>query len=441
MSAEPSLRQRAISGTLATVAGFGASQVLRLGSNLILSRLLFPKAFGLMAVVALFMQGLSMFSDIGITPAIVQHKDGDQESFLRTAWTMQVVRGVVLWFGLSLLAYPVAAFYGEPELVWLLPAVGLNAVLTGFRSTAVATMSRKLLLGRLTVIDLLSQGASVVVMVGAAFIRPSVWALVFGGLTSSLVSVALSHVLLPGIRHRLRWDKSASKELVRFGRWVTMSTAFTFLASQGDRAILSTFVSLSMVGVYSVAANLAQTVVGVFNRLSDAVLFPAFAGWGREGPQKLKEQFYRVRLKTLWWFLLPPCVMIIIGAPTVRLLYDIRYHEAAWMLPLMGVSLLLHVLVITMDPVLLATGDSYRHMLVTIAKGLLVFVAMIVGGHLDGVRGVLIGNIVGRVLQYPIVVAAVRSKGAWTPWLDLAGILGSAAIILLGRWLLGDLAR
>ncbi|HWP09437.1 MAG TPA: oligosaccharide flippase family protein [Polyangiaceae bacterium] len=432
-----SLRRRAISGTIATLAGFGASQVLRLGSNLVLSRLLFPKAFGLMAVVALFMQGLAMFSDIGITPAIVQHKDGAQESFLNTAWTMQVMRGFALWICLALLAYPVSLFYQEPELRYLLPAVGLNAVITGFRSTAVATLNRKLMLGRLTIVDLVAQAVSVAAMVSYALLHKSVWALVVGSVVGSFVSVVLSHVVLPGIRHRLHWERGSSKELFKFGRWVTLSTAFSFLASQGDRAILSTFVSLTMIGVYSVAANLQQTALGIFNRLGDSVLFPMYATWGREDPAKLKAKLRQVRIKTLWWFMLPPCGMAILGAPVVRLLYDARYHEAAWMLPLMGVSLLLHVLVITIDPILLATGDSFRHMLVTIAKGLMVFLAMVIGGHVDGVRGVLLGSIAGRALQYPLVALAIRSKGAWTPWIDLIGVTASAVLIVGARALLG----
>jgi len=434
---EGSLKQRAIAGTIATLAGFGASQVIRLGSNLVLSRLLFPKAFGLMAIVQLFMQGLAMFSDIGITPAIVQHKDGNQEEFLNTAWTMQVLRGFVLWACLCILAYPVSLFYDDAQLRYLLPAVGLNAVIVGFKSTAVATMSRKLILGRLTLVDLISQGLSVASMIAYALVHRSVWALVVGSLVGSVASVVLSHMILPGIRHHLKWDLRAGRELFKFGRWVTMSTAFSFLASQGDRAILSTFVSLTMIGVYSVAANLMQTAMGIFNRLGDAVLFPMYATWGRDDQAKLRPRLIKVRMQTLWWFMLPPCAMAILGAPIVRLLYDVRYHEAAWMLPLMGVSLLLHVLVLTIDPILLATGDSYRHMVVTISKGLVVFLAMVIGGHYDGVRGVLIGNIVGRGLQYPIVAIAIRSKGAWTPMIDLVGVAISALLIVGARALLG----
>jgi O-antigen/teichoic acid export membrane protein len=428
-----SIRRRAISGTIVTLGGFGVSNVLRLGSNLILSRLLTPETFGLMAIVSLFLQGLTMFSDFGITPAIVQSKRGQDPPFLNTAWTMGIFRGFALFACMCILAYPVGRFYDHPDLFLILPAVGFNAVIFGFRSTAVATQSRDLVLGRQTAIDLVSQVATIVVMVTWAWFDRSVWALVVGGNVGALVSVVLSHLALPGIKHRMLWNRECAKELLGFGKWITFSTAFSFLAAQGDRAILSTFVSLSMVGIYSVATNITQVPGNVLAKLQSSILFPVYSRWGRGDRKELADKVYRVRLKTLAAFLAPPCVIAVVAEPTIRLLYDSRYHEAGWMLSLMCIALVLHTLTTTIDPILLATGDSFAHMWLTMSKGLVVFLAMVVGGYLNGVHGVLIGSIVGRGLQYPLLVVALRGKGLWMPWLDLGAVAGALAFIFAGR--------
>ena len=68
-----SLKKLAIRGTIWTIVGYGASQILRFGSNLILTRLLFPKLFGLMALLNTFIIGLHLFSDIGIGTIIIQN--------------------------------------------------------------------------------------------------------------------------------------------------------------------------------------------------------------------------------------------------------------------------------------------------------------------------------------------------------------------------------
>src|SRR4051812_36532958 len=77
-----SLKMRALRGSLWTILGYGGSQVLRLAGNVILTRLLFPEAFGQMVLVNVFLQGLHMFSDVGIGPSLIQSKRGDDPDFL-----------------------------------------------------------------------------------------------------------------------------------------------------------------------------------------------------------------------------------------------------------------------------------------------------------------------------------------------------------------------
>lgn len=100
------LRQRAMRGAVISLGGTAGHQVMRLLSNLALTRLLFPEAFGLMALMQTFMIGLQMFSDIGLRPSIIQNPRGEEPDFLNTAWTLQVARGVVLWLGACALAWP-----------------------------------------------------------------------------------------------------------------------------------------------------------------------------------------------------------------------------------------------------------------------------------------------------------------------------------------------
>jgi O-antigen/teichoic acid export membrane protein len=92
-----SLKTLAIRGAIWTIAGYGAGQLLRLGGNLVLTRLLEPKLFGLMTLVFVFITALHLFSDLGIGVSVIQNKRGDDPVFLNTAWTLQVVRGVFLW--------------------------------------------------------------------------------------------------------------------------------------------------------------------------------------------------------------------------------------------------------------------------------------------------------------------------------------------------------
>src|SRR5215218_6278937 len=101
----------ALVGSAFAIGGHVASQAVRFASNLALQRLLWPEIFGIMALVATFQQGLAMFSDIGIGASIIQHRRGDHPEFLRTAWTLQVIRGMLLWAAAVVVAWPLSRLY------------------------------------------------------------------------------------------------------------------------------------------------------------------------------------------------------------------------------------------------------------------------------------------------------------------------------------------
>ncbi|HEY7930058.1 MAG TPA: oligosaccharide flippase family protein, partial [Steroidobacteraceae bacterium] len=143
-----SLRFRAIRAGVWTIGGYGATQVLRLGGNLLLTRLLFPEAFGLMALVQSVMIGLSMFLDVGVEASIIQNKRGHEESFINAAWTVQVVQGLMIWLALCILGQPAALFYKAPMLAQLLPVAGLASLIGGFSSTKMPLAARNLALKR-----------------------------------------------------------------------------------------------------------------------------------------------------------------------------------------------------------------------------------------------------------------------------------------------------
>ena len=157
---------RAMRSSAWTASGFAISQVIRLASNLVLTRLLLPEAFGLMALVTVAMIGLANFSDVGVGQAIMANRRGDDADFLDTAWTIQVARGGLLWLATCALAAPVAALYDEPSLARILPVAGLTLLIAGFNPTRIETANRHLALGRVMLLDLTSQAIGVAVMLG-----------------------------------------------------------------------------------------------------------------------------------------------------------------------------------------------------------------------------------------------------------------------------------
>ncbi len=432
-----SLRGRALKGAVWTVGGYGFGQVLRLGSNLVLTRLLFPEVFGLMALVNVVLQGLQMFSDIGLAPSIIQHKRGDEPSYLNTAWTIQIIRGIGLWMICVGLAWPLAQFYGEATLLWILPVSGLTAAIAGLNSPAIFVANRRLHLHWLTLLELGTQVAGIAVMIVWALMWPSVWALVAGGVVSAVTKMLLSHLLLPGERCRLQWNGEAARALFTFGRWIFVSTVLTFLVTQGDRLIFGKLLTMEQLGIYSIAVMISMFPIQIVQRLTGMVVFPAYSDVVRSG-RGLTSAFHQARHPLVILGAVLTAVLIADGRWVIEFLYDERYAGAGWMLQLIAASILLRVFESTNGAALLAAGKAAEVAAGSAVKLVGMAVLVPVGWWLAGLQGALVALIGAEAAKYCLSALLVRRSGLDVLTRDLGIVLGVAATAVVG-WVAGQI--
>lgn len=435
-----SLRSRAASGTAVSLAGQMAAQGLRLVSNLILSKLLFPEAFGLMALVNMLMLGLAAISDVGIQPAIIRHARGDEQRFLDTAWTVQVTRGVILWVIGSALAWPMAHFYREPALLTIVPIATLSALLAGFASTKIVTLTRHMQPARVVVIETVTQIVGLVVMVAYAWKWPSVWALVAGGLATAGARTLLSQLAIPGPANRFAWDREVTEHLVSFGRWIFISTLFTVAASRVDFAMLGRLVPVETLGIYSIGVILAIVVRDVLGKITLFVVMPALSVSHRAGHDVLRRNYLRLRAVAL-----PAALLAILGAtvlapPFFQYLYDVRYHAAIWIAQLSMAALWFTYLTDITGSALVALGDSRAWAIANIVRFFATALGCAIGFLLGGLPFLLIGAAAGAFATYVVAAWLLRAYGIGTLRTDLphtatAVVLGAiaAGVPLIGE--------
>ena len=384
-----------------TIVGFGSGQILRFGSNLALTRLLFPEAFGLMAIVTVCFIGLEMLSDIGINTSIIQSKRGDDPDFLRTAWTLGVIRGLILWLCACLIAWPAAWFYGEPQLASMIPVSGLTSLLMGFQTTAIPQHSRQMKFGKLTVLRLISQAFGLTVTVLLAWQMRSVWALVLGGVIGTTFQTWLPYRVLPGIRHYIAIDRTCVREIIRFGRWLLFATAMGYLAGQAaDKLVLGKLVSPEILGIYSLAFMLAQLPSSVVAALMGQVFYSALSEVARNDDSRYAEKLHHVR-DSIWRPLLLLIVSLGFFGPLLfETLWDSRYHAAGWMLQLLLINVWFDGLNSSLNAALLARGDSFAS---TVQNALMLLIGvpgMMLGYFHGDVAGLIVGMLAGKVAAH-----------------------------------------
>lgn len=431
-----SSRQIVIRASVWTLIGYGAGQALRFGSNLVLTRLLSPELFGLMALVIVFLVGLQLFSDIGIGTSIIRHKRGDDPVFLNTAWTMAVLRGLLLWICCFIIAVPASRFYEEPQLLWLLPLMGFSTLLSGLNSTALFTLNRHLAVRQLALLELGGQAASIVVMLTWAWLSPTIFALVAGNFASVIFQLAWSHRLNPGPRNRFAWDPTAVKEVVSFGKWVFLSTVMTFAAMQTDRLVLGKLLSMKMLGIYGLAFTLADIPRQIVRALSNKVIFPSFSKMSELPPAEFRAKIHRSRGSVLMLMGGALAVLVSVGSFLVSILYDDRYQAAAWMLPVLSMGVWPVILTQTIDPALLAIGKPHFNAYGSFLSFVVLAVGIPFGESTFGVMGAVVAISLAAIPHYVVINYGLYREGMACLGQDLkatAVFLGILALALAVR--------
>jgi O-antigen/teichoic acid export membrane protein len=419
---ETRLQDRVLKAGSWTLAGYGVNLCARLLANLILTRLLFPEAFGAVAAAAALTMGLALITDFGVGPVIIQSPHGEQVSFLRTAWVFQLWRCTVLWIILlgvcALLSLPAirnllpaGSVFANPSFTLVTASLGLTLVLGGAESTCVFLNIRHLNYKPIVTIELVSRIVMLPLMIIWAWIAPSVWALVGGTLIASVLRLVLSHTVIPGPRMGLNWEKDHLQEIVRFGRWIAVSSFATFIAQQSDVILLGILMPGSVLGLYAVAKLLADAGEGLLEKLNGALALPVMGEVLRKDPSKLQDRYYRFRLPIeLTAGLLSGCLFAA-GQFVVNFLYDARYAEAGSMLSILALGTAIYPFLIIRSA-FAATGDAHLFAAISILQAVSLVVCMAIGFFAFGLLGIVGGVALHRIIP-SIAAIFLAHKRDW----------------------------
>jgi O-antigen/teichoic acid export membrane protein len=350
-----------LASVLWMVISFGSMLVAKLGSNLVLTRLLAPEAFGLMGTAMAFFTTLEWLSDMGIQPALIRHKHGSRSDYLSTGWWLGLFRGFGLTGIAALIAIPLVDFYEQPELLGVLLVLALRPALMSLRSPAMPTLRRNLNY-RNVFIDEFGQVlvASIVSVILACFI-PSVWAIVIGTMSGVVVGIVLSYALCP--MKVGKYNRAASKEICGFGRTVLLNTLVMALLLNMDRLLGLKFVSALEMGLYAIAFNLAAVLEGLITKACDV----HFSMLSRLPNQEKQNEFQRrITSKVTKWMMPLLAVGVMLGPFVINLLYDERYTGAGIILSIFIARQMIRGIGQLQFQLLLARGEVNR---ATVAYG------------------------------------------------------------------------
>ncbi|HJK98010.1 MAG TPA: oligosaccharide flippase family protein [Polyangiaceae bacterium LLY-WYZ-14_1] len=427
-----SLRGRAIRGSLVSVAQAVAANVIRLGSNLVLTRLLFPEAFGIMALIHTLMSGLHMVSDIGLHPIVINHGSAEQRWFRDTIWTIALVRGAMLTLLGLIAAWPMAVFYQEPDLVFYLPVVSLSAFVLGTTSVNWILAQRRLDFLRIASIEVGIQVVAAAATIGLAWWTRNEWALVVGSLFGPCFQSLMSHLAVPGDRDRIAWNPEVVDNVRRFGKWLFVSSIATFLAGRLDVLLLGRLMPMGVLGVYSLGSMIARLPQDLGYRAMGFVLQPALAAAIRKDPSRATERARQIQEPIVMAAGVPLLWVGLFAPAFFELFYDERYHEAATFAQLLVPAVWFSLLGLVASQTSLALGHSRPLALSNIVQLVATAAACLGGWALAGAPGFILGVGAGALAGYAVISYALVREGSVLFDLDLWATARLTPLLLLG---------
>ena len=223
-------------GALVSTAGQGANFVLRIGSMVVLARLLSAEDFGLVGMVIAFTGFLDIFRDFGLSMAAVQRASISQAQHSTLFW-------INLGIGLLLATFCVVAapflvtFYQEPRLLWIAVVVGLGFLFNGAAAQHRALLQRRMRFTALTALEVISLIVSTGVGVGMGAAGLGYWALVALNVCPTAVS-AVGFGLLPDGCQVVPIGEPTMRSLLGYGGTVTLDGVITFITYNADKVLL-----------------------------------------------------------------------------------------------------------------------------------------------------------------------------------------------------------
>ena len=438
------LRARMLRAAGWLLGGNISSQALRLLSNLILTRLLVPEAFGLVAAVNTLYFALVMFSDLGVWQSVVKSERGTQTRFLGTAWSVQLARGVLLCAVVLLIAagfqwagaqsfFAQGTVYADPRLPPMIAVFGVCALLQGLESMKLALAQRELQVAYLSRLEVASQLIATAVTLVLAWATHSVWSLLVGTLAASAARTLLSHLYLPGTAARPCWHRDCAKEIIGFGKWIFLSSIIGFLAAHGEKLILGATLTTASFGIFSIASTLMMAIMGVYGALNAHIIFSALSESLHTSGQATAQVYGRVQQLADVFLGVMAGGIFMSGHWAVELFYDDRYQDAGWMFQWLGLSLLAvrHQVV---EQLMFAKGSpqwvTASNLLRAISLVLLVPAAYAWGGEKAAVAAV----VASQFVSWPVALwfksrhglLTWASERVWLPALGLGMFAGWA---------------
>ena len=400
------LKEKAAKGIVWSVIQKWGREGISSIALIILSRLLVPEAFGLVALASVFTAFINVFLDQGFGAAIVQRKELEPEH-IDTAFWITILSGLLMTLGGIAGSGLIAKLFKEPNLAPVLSWLSLSFVISALSSTQIALLQRKLAFKALAARSLVAAMVGGVIGVSLAFAGFGVWSLVAQDLTSGIAGVFVLW-RASDWRPSFKVSRKHYKELFTFGISVIGNNALKVLMRRSDDLLIGYFLGPVLLGYYTIGYQLLLFILRLVTEITDAVAFPAFSRL-QHHPERLRNAFYRVTQYTSL-LAFPVFIGLASVAPElVPAVFGVKWMQSIPIMQVLSLIGILQSVIFFNDSVLRASGKPSWEFGIMLLNSVCSVIGFLVAVHW-GIIAVAASLVIVGYLLSPVSYSAVKRQ-------------------------------
>lgn len=285
------LHKSALMGSLLNYLAFVLSKGTTFIATVILTRLLTPDDFGLMAL-GLFITYFDGLSDFGVGAAFIYQQSNDQETENKTA-SIAFIFNQLWGVGLASLAYfgagEIASFFHEPRVLLIIQVLSISFIISSLSNIHEARLRKALLFRRRFIVEIAKSISKAGLSIGLALNDFGVWSLVWGQLGAGVVAT-LSYWLLSGWMPKWEFDLKIYHSLVGYGAQIAFMLLLGTFIQNLDYLFIGRRLDAVQLGIYTLAFRLPELLILNICSVISPALFPTYARL-QHNPQALQSAF------------------------------------------------------------------------------------------------------------------------------------------------------
>ncbi|NLI85929.1 MAG: lipopolysaccharide biosynthesis protein [Propionibacterium sp.] len=266
------------------VAGSVMTALIQLAAVTILSRLLSPDDFGLVAMVTVFIVLGNLIRDFGMPTAALQAKDLSHQQASNLFWMNSGLAALAATLLVAAAPF-IAGLYNEPRLIAIIPAMALVMFISGTGAQIQVHLARRMRYVVLVTSDVVSQSVALGAAILAATHGAGYWALVIQNCVAAATLLATRWIASRWVPSPFRRGHGSAR-LFRAGRDYGLAQLLTFLQSNADTFVIGTQLGASALGLYNRGYQLLTAPTLRLLEPLTQVIIPALNRAESEGRQR-----------------------------------------------------------------------------------------------------------------------------------------------------------